>query len=235
MDVIVFLCVSLGSTTVQLYDSLGSRQACACSEAGFSSQNGVRAWRIYYRRAAFCCEFLWAKELTAKDIHKEMFPVYGGKGLSLKTVQNLVANVSLMTKRLKQRCTNGSKTAVKDVIIFLCVSLGSTTVQLYDSLGSRRACACSEAGFSSQNGVRAWRIYYRRAAFCWEFLWAKELTAKDIHKEMFPVYGGKCLSLKTVQNLVANVLLMTKMLKQRCRSIWDNSQRTSMLRVSTQC
>jgi hypothetical protein len=23
-------------------------------------------------------------------------------------------------------------------------------------------------------------------------LWAKELNAKDIHKEMFPVYGRKC-------------------------------------------
>jgi hypothetical protein len=26
------------------------------------------------------------------------------------------------------------------------------------------------------------------------FLWAKMLSAKDIHKEMFPAYGGKCLS-----------------------------------------
>jgi hypothetical protein len=25
------------------------------------------------------CAFLWAKWLNAKDIHKEMFPVYGGK------------------------------------------------------------------------------------------------------------------------------------------------------------
>jgi hypothetical protein len=25
------------------------------------------------------------------------------------------------------------------------------------------------------------------------FLWAKGLSAKNIHKEMFPVYGGKCL------------------------------------------
>jgi hypothetical protein len=29
-------------------------------------------------------------------------------------------------------------------------------------------------------------------------LWAKGLNAKDIHKEMFPVYGGKCLSCKPV-------------------------------------
>jgi hypothetical protein len=25
------------------------------------------------------------------------------------------------------------------------------------------------------------------------FLWAKGLNAKDIHEEMFPIYGGKCL------------------------------------------
>jgi hypothetical protein len=25
------------------------------------------------------------------------------------------------------------------------------------------------------------------------FLWAKGLNAKDIHKEIFPVYNGKCL------------------------------------------
>jgi hypothetical protein len=30
------------------------------------------------------------------------------------------------------------------------------------------------------------------------FLWAKGLNAKDIRKEMFPVYGEKCLSRKTV-------------------------------------
>jgi hypothetical protein len=34
------------------------------------------------------------------------------------------------------------------------------------------------------------------------FLWAKGLSEKDIHNEMFPVYGGKCLSCKTVHNFV---------------------------------
>jgi hypothetical protein len=28
----------------------------------------------------------------------------------------------------------------------------------------------------------------------------KGLNAKDVHKEMFPVYGGKCLSCKAVHN-----------------------------------
>jgi hypothetical protein len=34
------------------------------------------------------------------------------------------------------------------------------------------------------------------------FLWAKKPNAKDIHKEMFPVYGGKCLSRKAVHSWV---------------------------------
>jgi hypothetical protein len=59
------------------------------------------------------------------------------------------------------------------------------------------------------------------------FLRAKGLNAKDIHKEMFPVYGEKCLSRKAVHNWVANVLLMTKRLNRRCGSVRDNSQKTS--------
>jgi hypothetical protein len=34
------------------------------------------------------------------------------------------------------------------------------------------------------------------------FSWAKGLSAKDIHEEMFPVYGGRCLSHKAVHNWV---------------------------------
>jgi hypothetical protein len=38
----------------------------------------------------FCCAFLWAEGLGAKDIHKEMFPIYGGKCLSSKVVHSWV-------------------------------------------------------------------------------------------------------------------------------------------------
>jgi hypothetical protein len=34
------------------------------------------------------------------------------------------------------------------------------------------------------------------------FLWGKGLNAKDVRKEMFPVYGGKCLWRKAVHNWV---------------------------------
>jgi hypothetical protein len=79
MDVIGFLCVSLGSSTAQLHDSLGSRRACTNSEVGFSTQNDDR-------RAVFSCGVFVAKGIIAMDILKEMFPVYGGKCLSLKAV-----------------------------------------------------------------------------------------------------------------------------------------------------
>jgi hypothetical protein len=58
-------------------------------------------------------------------------------------------------REISKLVTNGNKAAVMDVIGFLCVSLGTSTVQLHGSLGSRRACPCSEAGFSSQNDYRA--------------------------------------------------------------------------------
>jgi hypothetical protein len=57
--------------------------------------------------------------------------------------------------RVSKQVTNGSKAALMDLIIFLLISLGSSTVQLYDNLGSRHACACSEDVFNSQNGDRA--------------------------------------------------------------------------------
>jgi hypothetical protein len=34
------------------------------------------------------------------------------------------------------------------------------------------------------------------------YLWAKGHSAKNINKEMFPIYGGKCLSRKAVHNWV---------------------------------
>jgi hypothetical protein len=45
---------------------------------------------VYYRRAASCCAFLWARGPNAKDIHKENFPAYDGKYLSYKAVHNSV-------------------------------------------------------------------------------------------------------------------------------------------------
>jgi hypothetical protein len=73
MDVIGFLCVSLGSSTGQLHESLGSRRVCARSEVGFSSQNADRARECTTEEEGSTVRFLWAKGLNAKDIHKKYF------------------------------------------------------------------------------------------------------------------------------------------------------------------
>jgi hypothetical protein len=78
--------------------------------------------------------------------------------------------------------TNWSKTAVMDVIGFLCVSPGSITVQLHDSLGSRRACACSAAGFSSTNGDR---VLQKSSALLCVFLWQKGSVQRIFIKKCF--------------------------------------------------
>jgi hypothetical protein len=46
------------------------------------------------------------------------------------------------------------------------------------------------------------------------FLWAEGSNAKDIHKDMFPVYGGKCLSRKAVHNWV----------EKRCKRFADDEE-----------
>jgi hypothetical protein len=69
MDIIGFLCVSLGSSTVQLHDSLGSIHTCACSEAGFSSQNGDNTTEE--QRPVVL--FLWAKGIMQRIFIKKFF------------------------------------------------------------------------------------------------------------------------------------------------------------------
>jgi hypothetical protein len=114
---------------------------------------------------------------------------------------------------------------------FLCISLDGSTVQLHDSLRSRRACACSEAGFSSQNGDRARVVGYTTVEqpSLVRFLWAKWLNAKDIHKEVFPVYGGECFSRKALHN---RDVQKSWMMKQRCCSGRSLRQRGFLVLIS---
>jgi hypothetical protein len=67
-------------------------------------------------------------------------------------------------------------------------------------------------------------------------LWAKELNAQDIKKEMFPVYGEKYLSPKAVDNWVE------KFSQGRSKvaddgppgaEVAETSQKTSVLPIST--
>jgi hypothetical protein len=49
---------------------------------------------ILPKSSVLFCVLLWAKWLNAKDIHKEMFPVYGRKFLSRKAFHDWVKKFS---------------------------------------------------------------------------------------------------------------------------------------------
>jgi hypothetical protein len=65
--------------------------------------------------------------------------------------------------RVSKSATNGSKATIMDVT----GSLVSSAVQSHDSLDNRRACACSEAGFSSKMAtvLKTCTIEEQRCAF----------------------------------------------------------------------
>jgi hypothetical protein len=55
------------------------------------------------------------------------------------------------------------------------------------------------------------------------FLFANRLNSKDIYNEMFPIYGGKCLSRTAGHHWVANVSLMTEDVETEVRK-WLRQQ-----------
>jgi hypothetical protein len=64
------------------------------------------------------------------------------------------------------------------------------------------------------------------------FLWAEGLDAKDIHKETFYVYGGKCLSCKAVHNWVEKFSEGLSKVADDARpgaEVAETSQKSSML------
>ena len=65
--------------------------------------------------------FLWAKNMEAKDIHKEMLPMYGEHCLSRQVVHNWVQKFSegrTISKtnilQLKEQCARGSDSNQKE-------------------------------------------------------------------------------------------------------------------------
>jgi hypothetical protein len=64
--------------------------------------------------------FLWAKGLSAKDIHEEMFPVYGGKCLPRKAVHNEVEKLSQGRSKVADDARPGARVAETTVKRLLC-------------------------------------------------------------------------------------------------------------------
>jgi hypothetical protein len=59
------------------------------------------------------------------------------------------------------------------------------------------------------------------------FLWANGLNTKDIHKEMFPVCGGKCLLRKAVHKWVDKF-------SQGCSKIIDDARPGRPVEIATE-
>ena len=55
-------------------------------KTGQPLQDGGAPEYVYRDRTAWRCEVLWAKVMAAKDIHKEMLPMYGEHCLSRQAV-----------------------------------------------------------------------------------------------------------------------------------------------------
>jgi hypothetical protein len=79
-------------------------------------------------------------------------------------------------------------------------------------------------------------VYYQRTTLCCAFLWAEGLNAKNIHKEVFPFYGGKCLSRKAVHNWVQKFSQERSEVADGARPGAEAAEtKVKMLRVSTHC
>jgi hypothetical protein len=72
------------------------------------------------------CVFLWEKILNAKNIHKGMFPVYGGKCLSLKAVHNWAEKFSQGRSKVADDARPGAEMAETTVKRLLCYGFRCT-------------------------------------------------------------------------------------------------------------
>jgi hypothetical protein len=63
---------------------------------------------------------LWVKGLNTKDIHKEIFPFYGGKCLSRKEVHNWLEKFSQGRYKVADDVRPGAEVAETTVKILLC-------------------------------------------------------------------------------------------------------------------
>jgi hypothetical protein len=69
---------------------------------------------------------LWELGLIAKDIPKELFPVYGGKCLSRKVVRDWIEQFSQERSKIADDARPGAEVAGTTVKIFLCCGFRRT-------------------------------------------------------------------------------------------------------------
>jgi hypothetical protein len=73
---------------------------------------------------------LWTKRLNAKEINKEMFPVYGWKRLSLKAVHNCVERFSEERSKVADDARPGVEVAEATVKNFSAAGVDASVKKL---------------------------------------------------------------------------------------------------------
>jgi hypothetical protein len=150
MDVIGFLCVSLGSSRVQLHDSLGSIRPCAYSEAGFSSKNGDLAWGGTTEQQRSFILFCGQKVSVQKIFIKKCFLFTFG---SVCRVKRFTTGQEILSRTFERRRWNGdAEVAEKTLKRLLCCEFrrsGKAIGQVYQCLW--RICREIAVFFSGSN------------------------------------------------------------------------------------
>jgi hypothetical protein len=77
------------------------------------------------------CAFLWAKGIDANNIHKDMFPVYGGKYLSRKEIHNLVEKFSQGCLKVADDARLGAEVAETTVKSFFAAGFDALVIRWY--------------------------------------------------------------------------------------------------------
>jgi hypothetical protein len=113
--------VSLGRNIVQLHDSLGTRHACACLQPGFSSQNGDRAWEVYYWRGKFYCMFYVGKKDSTRSMFiKKCFLFTVGSVCRVKRFATGSRNSLLDVRKVADDETNARKWLRQQSMLLCC-------------------------------------------------------------------------------------------------------------------
>jgi hypothetical protein len=119
----------------------------------------------------------------------------------------------------KNMVTNGSKIAVMDIVGLLCVSLGSSPVQVADVHVQRLVSVVKMVIMLEQCPTKEQHSVVR---FCGQ----KDSMQMILTITMFPVYVRKCLSCKAVHKWV-------KKISQGCLKVIDDARPGHPIEIST--
>jgi hypothetical protein len=108
MDVIGFLCVTLFSSTDQLHDSLvAGSHAHVQRLVSVVKMVTVLEGCTTEEQCSFVCVFYGQKNTVQRIFMKKCFLFMMGSVCLRKVVHNWLADIFLLTKRLKRRCRSG--------------------------------------------------------------------------------------------------------------------------------